>query len=634
MSPGRKAAIYARVSSEQQVEKSGLDVQISECEKYARLNDYEVVGIYKDEGVSGAHGVQYRHGLDQLLTDAKAGKFDFLLVHELDRLAREMFVGMKIVAIVAECDILLIEASTGNAFADQGALLGFVKLWGAGEDRKRILQRTKRGQIERAKKGLMSGPPPLGYNKDEEGRLVIDDEEADLVRRIYDLYLNQGYHLEAIARLLNAEGVKTRRAKLNEAGKNRFRGANQWQISTLRCLFRNTIYKGTYVYGKTQGRVPAGKDYTPNPKRPLSKAYLETAVKNKKHLPHEVVEVSVPAIVEVETWDRAQALLAQRASKMKARWEGKKYTYLLDGIVYCFHCGRLMNRQTMEQPRKSGEVYVARYYKCRNRENNCPNALKNHRMDVIDTDIVSALLPFLRNPELIRDGLTASMADKTQEQEVLENKARKTEQRLADIHVELKRLREAFLAGAITAEELKADRAERDTEAEKCQEELNVTKRRLEELSVDEDRTKAELVIQRLKEISLKWQDYTHVVVEQLLFGQEVWRDKSLAPEGGFRSVDLPADHPNKELRDRLLEVVQNLVKRVTVDNEGTIREYTLQIQPAQAPIKMWSEKVEPSPPQMSQAVWDAHLAMYEQHNPNADHIANRKCITSPSFTS
>ncbi len=226
------------------------------------------------------------------------------------------------------------------------------------------------------------------------------------------------------------------------------------------------------------------------------------------------------------------------------------------------------------------------------------------------------------------------MADKTQEQEVLENKARKTEQRLADIHVELKRLREAFLAGAITAEELKADRAERDTEAEKCQEELNVTKRRLEELSVDEDRTKAELVIQRLKEISLKWQDYTHVVVEQLLFGQEVWRDKSLAPEGGFRSVDLPADHPNKELRDRLLEVVQNLVKRVTADNEGTIREYTLQIQPAQAPIKMWSEKVEPSPPQMSQAVWDAHLAMYEQHNPNADHIANRKCITSPSLTS
>lgn len=632
MSPSRKAAIYARVSSEQQVEKSGLDAQISECEKYANLNGYEVVGLYKDEGISGAHGIQYRLGLEQLLTDAKAGKFDFLLVHELDRLAREMFVGMQIVAIVAECDILLIETSTGTAFADQGALLGLVKLWGAGEDRKRILQRTKRGHIERAKKGLMSGPPPFGYDKDAEGRLVIDEEEAELVRRIYELYLNQGHHLEAIARLLNAEGVKTRRAKLNEAGKNRFRGANQWQISTLRCLFRNTIYKGTYVYGKTQGRVPAGKDYTPNPKRPLSKAYLETAVKNKKHLPHEVVEVSVPAIVDVGTWDRAQALLAQRASKMKARWEGKKYTYLLDGIVYCFHCGRLMGRQTMEQARKTKEPYIARYYKCRNKENNCPNAHKNHRMDVIDSDIVSALLPYLRNPDLIHEGLNASLVNKTQEQKELESKAHTIEQRLADIHVELKRLREAFLAGAITAEELKADRAERDAEADKRQQELQATKRRLEELSVGEDRAKAEQVIQTLKEIAATWQDFTNVAVEEILFGQGLWRTTFMAPEGAFKSVDLPDDHPNKELRDRLLEIVQNLVKRITVDEEGSIREYILQIEPRQTPVTREGGKPIPvPPPHMSAEEWDAHL---KQYGLDETYIANRKCITSPSFTS
>ncbi len=338
-----------------------IGAQIAECTRYAAEMGYEVHEIYRDEGISGAHRAHHRAGLDQMMTDARQGRFEFLLVHEMDRLARDLGVGLGIVGAVADFNICLAEVSTRTVFTDVGALLGLVKLWSAGEDRKKILSRTKRGHISRAKKGMVAGPPPLGYDRTAEGQLVINEVEAQLVRRLYDLYLNQGFNYDSLATLLNKEGAKTKRALMNEAGLNNYRGANRWQRSTLQCVFRNSVYKGEYVYGKTRGKLPADQEYKGG-KRPLQKAYLETALKNRAFIPHEEVRIQVPAIVDAETWERAVTLRKERYARTHLRISGqdKKYPYNFDSIVRCAACGRVMMRTTIvQETKKKGRASLA-----------------------------------------------------------------------------------------------------------------------------------------------------------------------------------------------------------------------------------------------------------------------------------
>ena len=596
-----RVAIYARVSSEAQVIKSGLDVQVAACRAYASEMGYQVHEVYQDEGVSGAHGVRFRDGLDRMLTDAKLGRFHILLVHELDRLARELFVGLSIVGLVAESRTQLLEVSTRTLFDDHGALMGLVKLWGAGEDRKRILRRTKQGHIERAKRGKVSGPAPLGYDRDSEGFLVINHEEAELVRRIFHLYLNEGYNLDSLATLLNTEGVKTKRAKLNEAGKNRFRGANHWQRSTIQCVLKNPVYKGTYVYGKTQGRVRAGEEYTGNPKRPLQKAYLETAVKNRALLPHEQVEVPVPPIVDEELWQSVQAQLADRASRTTIRKGATKYSYRFEGIVRCHHCGRLMTRMTMTRQNKDGRVKRMPYYTCRNQENACPNVHKHHPLDQVDRDILQRLLPYLENPGLIREGLAIELEKKEKSHTGLTARSRILEDRVAKLGIQKQRLLDIYLDGAITSQEFKTKSGSLDAELEKHRQDLSEAQEQLKELALDDDYQKAELVIQFFT--ALQSQATTPDAMWQWAITHSDDPEEIAVSDDEFLMPDLDGEQPT------VVKLAQTLLKRVTINRESQIEDYVLRI------------KMEPPPDETG-------------GGEAGSYIANLKCITSPSFTS
>lgn len=605
------AAIYARVSSEAQLKGSGLHVQIAECQKYAAEMGYEVFDVYKDEGISGAHRAHHRAGLEQMMTDARQGRFQFLLVHEMDRLARELGVGMGIVGAVADFNICLVEVGTRTTFADAGALLGLVKLWSAGEDRKKILTRTKRGQIERAKKGKVSGPPPLGYDRNDEGRLVINEEEAVLVRRIYDLYLNHGYNMDSLAVLLNNEGVQTKRAKANEAGLNQYRGVHRWQRSTIHCLIRNPVYKGEYVYGKTRGRTPANREYQPSKKRPMQKAYLETAVKNRSFIPHEQVVVQVPAIIDPETWERAQALKKDRYRRTYLTMGQHKYPYNFTGMVRCHHCGRVMMRTTITQKTKTKGTKLHPYYTCRNAENACPNAFKHHRLDVIDAEIMARLFPYLKNPDLIRQTLSSTLIEQQQERNKIEVQRVSIERRISDLHLELKRLRDGFAAGVLSGDELKMERQTRDDAIAALKVELADAEQRIEQIGIDDLEEKVELVVSCLSQPGFHTGDpaisLTALFPNRLAQACNHYKTKGLTVMEYQRiAVGWPATD-DMDAGLKFIRVVQTLVKRVTIDTESRIVDYVL-----------W---IEPTPPEGPDGE--------EPEN----HRANLNSITSPSAT-
>lgn len=569
MSTPTKVAIYARVSTDQQRQMSGLDVQVTECRKYAAEAGYEVAAIYQDEGISGSHGIGHRAGLDRMLSDAQAGRFQILLVHELDRLSRELFVGLSIVAMVAESGILLFEVSNRTAFTDQGALLGLVKMWGAGEDRKRILQRTKRGHIARAKKGKVSGPAALGYDKDAGGHLVINPEEAALVRRIFHLYVNEGYNLDNLAALLNHEGVKTRRAKANEAGTNNFQGDNRWQRSTVLSVLKNTAYKGVYVYGKTRGRVRDGKEYTGNDKRPLKDPDIMTAIKNRAFLPHEQVEIEVPAIVDADTWERAQAQRAERASRTHLLKGPSKYTYRFKGIVRCHLCGRAMTCKTMPATRKDGSVRKTPYYVCGNREKACPNK-RHHRIGPIDHEIVNRLLPYFEKPELIREGLSSELNRKQKQHEELTAHAHELETQIGKVRNKVQRLLDIYLEGRLSSSDYTSKRNSLDAELEKLQPELVAIQKAIKEVDFDEDLKKVDGVIAY----------FTHLLAQvpeprmRWLWGIALGAPEDVDVLDEYEQLSEQGDAVST-----LVNLAQVLIKRVTLDRDGKIVDYLLKIQ-------------------------------------------------------
>lgn len=580
------AAIYARVSSEAQVKGSGLDVQIAECQRYAAEMGFEVFDVYKDEGISGAHRLHHRAGLEKMKGDAERGCFKVLLVHELDRLARDITVGVHILGIVGELDVRLVEVATRSSFEDVGALTGLVKLWAAGEDRKRILQRTKKGQIERAKRGLVSGPAPLGYDRDKDGRLVINDEEATLVRRLYHLYLEEGYNFDSLADLMNKEGIKTKRARANEAGQNKYRGVHRWQRSTIQCLIRNPVYKGEYVYGKTRGRTPADKEYKPSKKRPMQKAYLETAIKNRNFIPHEQVIVPVPAIIDAGTWERAQSLKQERYRRTNLTLGASVYRYNFTSIVRCLDCGRVMTRTTIAQETKTKGTKYHPYYVCRNRENGCPNWSKHHRLDLIDAAIMARVLPLLQNPELVRESLSATMSDQQHERDKLVSQRLTIERNIANLHLEVQRLRDGFAAGACSADELMADRKPRDEAIATLKRELEDLNVRIEQIGVDDLEEKLEMVVACLSQPA--FQLHEPGMTLSTLFPNRVEKasrnyktSKMTVKEYLETAPGTPSlEDDDLEVAKQFLKVVQMLVKRVTVNTESQIIDFVLWIQP------------------------------------------------------
>lgn len=595
-----KAAIYVRVSSEKQVKQSGLAVQEAACRKYASEHGYEIFDVYRDEGISGAHGADDRKDLSRLLSDAKAREFKVLLVHELDRLARDFDVGMKIVGLVREQNVMLIEVSIGKTFTEEGALIGLVQLWAAGEDRKRILRRTKMGHIERAKKHLISGPAPLGYDKTPEGKLVKNPEEAALVRRIFNLFF-EGYGVDRIAHQLNEEGEKTKRAKQNEKRKTKFRGADRWQRSTITCVLRNPVYMGTYVYGKTQGKIAEGREYRPNPKRELLNPNIKTAHKNRDFLPHEVVEIPVEAIITEEEWNRAQEQRTVRAERTIRHLSGGVNKYALPNLVRCAECERLMTRTTIKQPaRKDGSHKQLGYYVCRNRDKACPNVHKHHRMDKIDAQVMLRLLPCIENPEILKVGL-AELITKCDK---LQARFKEKEERLTKRLSELQRKEEdalvAWSDGEISSENLAFLKRRWAEETARLIADKAEAQRKLREVEDELDLDRLEVMVEQL------WALRAHLGPKHLAdFTQWTLRASAgqLASGGGrrqkLRTAAAPADStaPEDELSAEDLEaasaaldeyraseatrddyaeslwitVVSGLVKHVLVDRNSTI---------------------------------------------------------------
>jgi len=303
------AGLYPRVSTEDQSRFGhSLDEQEDRLKKLCEFKDYEIYKVYREEGVSAKN--TNRPKFKEMIQDMKDGKINKIIVYKLDRLTRSIKDLETICSLLEEyhCDLESVaeEINTGNAngkfFIRMLTILAQLEI-------ERTSERTKFGLVGAARKGHISGSPPLGYTKkDKSKKLVINEIEADVVRRIFNMYL-EGYSVCYICDTFNKENILNR----------------NWPTTTVDKILSNKLYIGVIEHGK----------------------------RNKDNVL--IFEDVVPAIIDKTTFECVQKRKEKNLKNYK-----RKRTYIFMQKILCPKCHKIMGGESSTSG--TGDKHI--YYKC------------------------------------------------------------------------------------------------------------------------------------------------------------------------------------------------------------------------------------------------------------------------------
>ena len=350
-----RAVIYARFSSHNQRDES-IDAQERACREYAERKGLQVIEVYADRAKSGTNSE--RDEFQRMIKDSGENKFRYLIVHKIDRFARNPYDSAIYERKLNINGVTLLSVIENFDDSPESALIKQVMIGFAGYFSKNLAREVRKGQRETALQHKhLGGTPPLGLEVDPQtGKYAINEKEAEIVRIIFEKYAD-GIGYNQILNYLNSMGYRTKRG--NQFGKN-----------SLYSILENEKYVGTYVFNKRLEKIVAGK-------------------RNPTVRPREewiIAEDVIPAIIDQRTFDIVQAKMSE--NKRKAGQYTAKEIYLLSGLIFCGECGRSMCGNVRTNGRRSGN-YAS--YRCSGRHNKqgCHN--KEIRRDYIDNYVLDEL---------------------------------------------------------------------------------------------------------------------------------------------------------------------------------------------------------------------------------------------------
>lgn len=352
-----KTAIgYGRFSTDMQREESIL-AQRHAIEEYCDKNDILLVHFFDDQGISGM--TDERPGFQAMIKAAE--KVDYVLVHKLDRFARNRYDAAIYRKKLEEHGTKLISVLENFDDSPESIILESV-ITGMNEYYSRNLAReVKKGLMENARQGKTTGgTPPLGYDY-VNGNYVINPQEAEIVKQIFSLVL-AGYSYREIAERLNAQGYRSK------AGK-------PFVHNSFYDLLRNEKYIGVYTYNASSSiRANGKRNY------------------HKKKDPKDIIRIenAIPPIIEKNQFEKVQQMLKNRIRKGARNIKGA-HQFLLSGLMRC-ECGEPIVGDTT---RNNGRSY--HYYRCVKR---C-GTIKRLRADVLDKWFEDAMTQVLLQSDVL-----------------------------------------------------------------------------------------------------------------------------------------------------------------------------------------------------------------------------------------
>ena len=334
----KTAVLYARYSSDNQTEQS-IEGQVRVCQEYAKQHDILIIGQYIDRAMTGTN--DKRPEFQQMLSDSKKKKWDYILVYRFDRFSRDIYDSVIHEQELNKLGIKLISATEIIPETSEGGILkGVIQLMNDYYV-KELRQKVKRGMRETRIKGYFQGGTVLyGYKLDGR-KLVIDEKEAEVVRFIYEQY-SLGVFVKDIMAKLKNQGIT-------------FRG-RPFARTTIYCILQNDKYIGVY-----------------------------------KH-EDEVIDNMYPKILDDELFRKVKA----KAKKNKYGRKSVKTVYLLRHKIKCGYCGMPVCSETGST--RKGDIL--HYYKCSGKKRFQSDCIKsNIRKDFLDNLIIDELVKELRKPQ-------------------------------------------------------------------------------------------------------------------------------------------------------------------------------------------------------------------------------------------
>ncbi|WP_316636761.1 recombinase family protein [uncultured Ruminococcus sp.] len=305
-----RVAAYCRVSTDKLDQANSLESQQRYFNEYIARNPlWELYEIYVDEGITGTNTFK-REDFNRMIKDGKDGKFDLIITKEVSRFARNLLDSIAYTRELREYGIRLIFLND-NIDTDQPdhefRLAMMASL--AQEESRKTSERVKWGQRRRMEQGVVFGRDMLGYDV-RDGKLIINEEGAEIVRLIYHKYLDEGKGCHVIANELREAGIKTSRFM------------KEWSYTVILRVLKNEKYCGDLVQQKT---------YT--------QSYLSHKKKaNKGELDYVIIRDHHEPIIPRERFEAAQREL-QRRHDMHYTKNGFANRYALSGKIICAECG-------------------------------------------------------------------------------------------------------------------------------------------------------------------------------------------------------------------------------------------------------------------------------------------------------
>ncbi len=416
-----KYAVYVRVSTEEQAQHGfSIVAQKEKNSAFVVSQDGKIYKIYVDDGYSGKN--IKRPALQDLLRDAEQKKFDIVLIYKLDRLSRRL---SDLVSLGEKFDKLGIGIKSVTEPFDTTTPAGKLMFNMLGSfaqfERELIGERTKLGIMRRIKNGEWSTTRPFGYDL-EEGKLIINEVEAELVKRCYQLFLEHNLGVELIHRRLNKEDLVSRRK-------------GKWSKNSVWTMLTNPVYAG---YIRWDGEVIKGKH---------------------------------KAIISKSLFDAVQERLKEK--DRYTSWVGVSPNLFI-GLIFCKKCGKQFISSKPGNGTKKGTY---RYYACKGRKRG--KCIQDYiRADVLEEVIFNKLKEIANNKAVINDYLKKT----AEENNIHLQRLRKEKLRISQRLTKLTQTKDKKIKWMFSHLPNKKVATEMSNEVDRLLEEIDALKERLAEI--------------------------------------------------------------------------------------------------------------------------------------------------------
>ena len=377
----RRCYIYTRVSTSMQVDGYSLDAQKDKLKKYAEFQDMVVAGEYSDEGKSGKN-IEGRPQFLQMLKDIESGKdkVEFVLVFKLSRFGRNAADVLSSLQRMQDFGVNLICVEDGiDSSKDSGKLMISVLSAVAEIERENILVQTMEGRRQKAREGKWNGGfAPYGY-KLVDGYLYIADDEVDVIRIIFDKYVNTTMGASAVATYLNEHGYVKKKRQNNTL--------DMFSAHFIKSILDNPVYCGKLAYGRRKNEKIAG-------------------TRNQYHIvkqdDYPVYDGVHEAIVSEEVWQMAQRKRQETGVKSEKIYN-QEHENILSSILRCPVCGAAMYGNVNRKKKKDGTLYKDYYYyHCKHRTtvngHKC-GYRRQWKQEMVDAAVEEVIRKLVTNPK-------------------------------------------------------------------------------------------------------------------------------------------------------------------------------------------------------------------------------------------